>query len=101
MENKIYHSASEFLSLAVKLLNSNTKDFVERITQPYHSFDEMYHILDEFELLDKELSYKISEKNAAFNVYITWMLVLRLLVFLLYTVLCFNSRVREGRDGIR
>lgn len=56
MENKIYYSASEFLSRAVELYDSNIRDFVELITQPYYSFDEMYHIMDEFDILNKELS---------------------------------------------
>lgn len=85
MENKIYYSASEFLSHAVELYNSNTRDFVELITQPYHSFDEMYHIMDEFDILNKELSYNISEKNVAFKVYSVWMLVLRLILYILYS----------------
>lgn len=85
MENKIYHSKEEFLSLAVKLYNSNTKDFVERITQPYYSFAEMYNTMYEFELLNKELSYKISEKNVALKVYNVWMLVFRFLLYILYS----------------
>lgn len=85
MENKIYHSRGEFLSLAVKLFNSDSKDFVERITQPYYSFAEMYNTMDEFELLNKELSYKISEKNVALKVYNVWMLVLRFLTYILYS----------------
>lgn len=85
MENKIYYSASEFLSHAVELYNSNTRDFVELITQPYYSFTEMYNTMYEFELLNKELSYKISEKNVALKVYNVWMLVLRFLTYILYS----------------
>lgn len=85
MENKIYYSASEFLSRAVELYDSNIRDFVELITQPYYSFDEMYHIMDEFDILNKELSYNISEKYAALKVYDDWILVLRFLLYILYS----------------